>query len=375
MMAAFADAAPAWAAAGIVPLPITPDGKKTMVKQPERFGLPAAMALTTKPRFAGANLGFICGAHNRLTVVDIDSPKDSELSYALDVFGSTPIIVQTPSGGRHLYYRHDGEQRDIRPDASHPIDILGAGLAVAPPSVRPSGSGYAFLQGDVNIIPNLPKIRSGALQSLEDGIHRSTKSQAPKSLHLADPASIGHRNDTVFRVALALAHGIDSQADLLAQARKANAELCVPPNDDAEVVRTVRKVWEYKMTGRLMVPGMGSSIILPAASIARLLAAGETDAMALLALLRKHHGGRRNAFAASPEAMAHGRLIGSWNKRRYREATRKLCDLGELARVSQGGKGKHTPSLYRFPQRDGERGGECLISIGDQISPLRAGRP
>ena len=58
--------------------------------------------------------------------------------------------------------------------------------------------------------------------------------------------------------------------------------------------------------------------------------------MALLALLRKHHGGRRNAFAASPEAMAHARLIGSWNKRRYREATRKLCDLGELARVPRG---------------------------------------
>jgi hypothetical protein len=93
--------------------------------------------------------------------------------------------------------------------------------------------------------------------------------------------------------------------------------------------------------------------------------------MALLALLRKHHGGRRNAFAAYPEVMAHARLIGSWNKRRYREATRTLCDLGELARVSQGGKGKHTPSLYRFPQRDGERGGGCLISIGDQISPLR----
>ena len=104
-----------------------------------------------------------------------------------------------------------------------------------------------------------------------------------------------------------------------------------------------------------MVAGMDSAIILPAASIARLLAAGETDAMALLALLRKAHGGLRNAFAASPEAMAHAHLIGSWNKRRYREATRKLCDLGELVQVHQGGKGKHTPSLYRFSQRDGER--------------------
>ena len=208
---------------------------------------------------------------------------------------------------------------------------------------------------------------------------------APARLQIPEPvkptvnpsgnvAPIGKRNDAVFRLALALAHDAASQADLLAQARKANAELADPPLPDAEVQRAVGSAWRYKMADRLMVPGTGSAIILPAASIARLLAAGETDAMALLALLRKHHGGRRNAFAASPEAMAHARLIGSWNKRRYREATRKLCDLGELAQVSQGGKGKHTPSLYQFPQRDGERGGECLISIGDQISPLRAGR-
>jgi hypothetical protein len=78
MMAAFADAAPAWVAAGIVPLPVYPDGKKTMVKQPEAFGRPAAMGLAAKPRYAAANLGFMCGSHNRLTVVDIDSPADAE---------------------------------------------------------------------------------------------------------------------------------------------------------------------------------------------------------------------------------------------------------------------------------------------------------
>jgi hypothetical protein len=100
MMAAFTDAAPAWAAAGIVPLPVTPDGKKTMVKQPEAFGRPAAMGLTAKPRYAAANLGFMCGSHNRISVVDIDSPADAELQYALETYGESPIIVSTPSGGR-----------------------------------------------------------------------------------------------------------------------------------------------------------------------------------------------------------------------------------------------------------------------------------
>ncbi len=48
----------------------------------------------------------MCGSHNRLTVVDIDSPSDAELQHALETYGNSPIIVQTPSGGRHVYYSH-----------------------------------------------------------------------------------------------------------------------------------------------------------------------------------------------------------------------------------------------------------------------------
>jgi hypothetical protein len=117
------------------------------------------------------------------------------------------------------------------------------------------------------------------------------------------------------------------------------------------VQRAVGSAWGYKMRDRLMVRGTDSAIILPAASIARLLAAGETNAVALLALLRKAHSGRRNAFAASPEAMAHAHLIGSWGKNRYRSTIRKLCDLGELEQVSKGGKGEGDPALFRFRSR------------------------
>ena len=72
--------------------------------------------------------------------------------------------------------------------------------------------------------------------------------------------------------------------------------------------------------------------------------------MALLTLLRKAHIGKHTAFAASPLALERSRLIGSWDKRRYRHATRKLCDLGELEQVYSGGKGARDPALYRFAQ-------------------------
>jgi Bifunctional DNA primase/polymerase, N-terminal/Primase C terminal 1 (PriCT-1) len=366
MMAAFADAAPAWAAAGIVPLPITADGKRPLVKQPDAFGRRGALALAAKPRFANAAVGFWCGHFNRLTVADVDSAADSELQYALDTFGYSPVIVRTASGKHHAYYRHNGERRQIKPDKAHPIDILGeGGFCVAPPSERSDGGRYEFVRGGLSDLANLPTMR--ALQVPEPVKPRVNPSGIV--------APIGKRNDAVFRLALALAHDATSHADLMGRARKANAELANPPLPDAEVQHIVKNVWRYREQGRLMVPGMESAILLPAESIARLLAAGETDAMALMALLRKAHNSRGKPFAASPEAMSDARLIGSWSKRRYRQATRKLCDLGELVQVRQGGSGKHTPSLYRFPQRDGERGGEGLIKIGGQISPLRAACP
>ena len=329
-MAAFQDAAPAWAAAGIVPLPIEPNGKRPMVKHPGTFGRPAALRIVQK--FPDANLGFWCGSHNRLTLVDVDSPADADLQRALVTYGDSPIIVQTASGGRHAYYRHDGERRRIRPDKGRPVDILGeGGLAVAPPSIRPSGGKYAFLRGGLADLANLPKIRSGALESLAVQKSRGIEQQ-PAPIHIAGPdaAPIGRRNDTLFKAALMLARGAESRDELLAQARAANIELSDPPLPDAEVQRAVGSAWGYKMRDRLMVPGTDGAIILSAASITRLLATGEIDAMALLALLRKHHSGRRQSFAASPEAMARAQLITPWGKNRYRSTLRKLCDLGEL---------------------------------------------
>jgi hypothetical protein len=342
-MAAFQDAGPAWAAAGIVPLPLGGvDGKRPLIKGPAKLGRHAALQLA--PKFPDAGLGFWCGRRNGLTVVDIDSTADAELQYAIDTYGDSPVIVKTASGKAHCYYHHAGETRRIRPDKDHPIDILGeGGLAVAPPSTRPSGGRYEFLRGGLADLRSLPTIRPGALVQRE--------LVRPEAHRSAGRVSIGNRNNSMFLLACGLAHTAEGKAGLLDQVRKANAELASPLPDD-ELQRAVGSAWRYREEGRLMVPGSGSATLLPSASIASLLAAGETDAMALLALLRKAHQGRHGKpFAASPEAMERARLIGSWGKRRYREATRKLCEAGELVQIVQGGNGKHTPSLYRFNLR------------------------
>jgi Bifunctional DNA primase/polymerase, N-terminal len=369
MMAAFADAAPAWAAAGIVPLPITPDGKKTMVKHPEAFGRPAAMGLAAKPRYAAANLGFMCGAFNRLTVVDVDSPADAELQHVLATYGDSPIIVSTPSGGRHVYYAHNDEPRRVRLDERHPIDMLGSGLCVAPPSVRPSGASYAWLRGGLSDIANgnLPRIREGALQKLEPAL---SQARPPRSV-LGQPATIeqGERNARFLRLTCALALHAKTKADLLEQSREANAAMCKPPLSDAEVLGAVGSAWRYKEQGTLMVPGMESAIIFPRASLSHLLASGEIDAWALLGLFQSSHGVTPGKlFAASPAAMERDRCIGRWDRHRYRNAIRKLCDLGELEQVYSGGKGPHDPAMYRL--RPLAKGGKSPPNTNQILPPL-----
>jgi hypothetical protein len=116
-------------------------------------------------------------------------------------------------------------------------------------------------------------------------------------------ASIGRRNDTLFRLALAMAHDAESHAGLLERTRAANAELSNPPLPDAEVRGAARMAWRYKMENRLMIPCIGSAILLPGATIDRLLTAGDTDAMALLALLHKSHRQGRPFAAESPQSV------------------------------------------------------------------------
>jgi hypothetical protein len=344
-MAAFQDMAHAWAAAGITPLPFAPNGKKPMVKRPDRFGQRAALSLV--PKFPTANLGFLAGRHNGVTVVDIDSTKDCELNYVLETCGDSPLIVQTPRDGWHVYYSHHGEGRHIKPDNDHPIDTLGDGPVVAPPSTKPDGRRYRWLRGGLADLRNLPTMRAGALRKLVPAFV-----EKPPPIGGEDTATIcnGQRNCKLFKLICMFAWEAKSTDDLEEQALKANVAFCDPPLSDAEVRGRVRSAWKYKMDGRLMAPGGQSCFLLPSAQTKRLLAEGELDVVAVLNLVRQAHGHQPDKpFAMSPEAMARAGCIGRWDEKHYRRAIKRTCDLGILERISQGGRGPNDPARYRFP--------------------------
>ena len=346
MMAAFADAAAAWAAAGIVPLPVSPTGKGWMVKHPETFRRPAAMALAAKPRFAGANLGFMCGPINRLTVVDVDSPSDSELQHALATYGDTGAIVRTPSGGRHLYYRHDGEGRVIRPDPSRLIDMLGGGLCLAPPSARSSGASYAWQRGSLDVISNdnLPKIRNCVVPKTRD-VGRGQRVQE------------GERNAQLFRYCRQIVAYCDDLDALIDAARSWADNECVAPEADAKIIATANSVWKYQGGKRRVMQN-----IVEGPLYQRLIA--DPEVWALYAYLATENGPAAQFMVADGLGPARG-----WPRRMVPRARRALLEMGAIKCVRQPRKG--TPGLYRWPgPLSPMRGGGADIGL-----PTDSGRP
>jgi hypothetical protein len=81
------------------------------------------------------NIAIITGALSKLVVVDVD-PSHGGVSTPFE--GTTPLVVQTRSGGWHFYYQHPGHhvKSVAGPNPSLPgVDVRGdGGYVVAPPS-------------------------------------------------------------------------------------------------------------------------------------------------------------------------------------------------------------------------------------------------
>jgi hypothetical protein len=192
------------------PISIGPDSKKPMVSNYGRFGLPASADIARKYPYATA-IGFMAGRRTGLTILDVDTTDEKVLADALDRHGPTPVIVRSGSGNHQAWYRHNGERRSIRPFPEKPIDILGGGLVVAPPSQGIKGN-YQFIQGGLDDLDWLPGLRDLRIEPA---------SSLPISLDLPPRKSIieGERNDTLWRYCMREAHHCDDRETLIDVAR------------------------------------------------------------------------------------------------------------------------------------------------------------
>ena len=98
-------------------------------------------------------------------MLDVDTPDERVLADAMSRCGRSPFVVRSGSGNWQAWYRNSGEGRQIRPDAAVPIDVLGAGYVVAPPSKAANGA-YTIVEGTLDDLPTLPSMGKSVWSNL-----------------------------------------------------------------------------------------------------------------------------------------------------------------------------------------------------------------
>jgi hypothetical protein len=307
---------PQYAERRIATFPVNAD-KRPAIRRWNQITLTGSARLAE--RFCEADaFAFQLGPKSQITALDVDSQDEAIFADALAYHGDTPFIVRT-GGGYHAYYSYAGERRLIRPYNDKPVDILGGGFVVAPPSISRKGP-YQIISGTLDDLANLPPMHV-VLDSL------MAEARIPE----------GKRNKTLFRFALEQARHSDTYDALLDVMRTRNMD-CEPPLADDVIISTAGSAWRYEQEGRNLV-GRGRSVVTPHSVVDELIGENQ-DAFVLLTLLQRHHWGRSFVLA---NAMAD--QLG-WTRKRFAAARTLLKALGFIQLVTAASF--RSPAVYRL---------------------------
>ena len=343
---AYATAAMRLREVGIVTLPCCGDeGKEPTVRGFNRWRAPhSGKSIDNFARkFPMANLGILLGP-SRLVVVDVDDA--TLITQMVSRFGATPLIVRTPSGGAHLYYRagHKQVSIDLRAHENIAVEIKSErALVIAPPSINFStGKPYRFDRGDwgdLSAIPDFDKYRLGESRTTIRG---------------AKAISVGRRNNALFRELLAHAPSCDSLDGLMDVAHSRNEFLFEAPLPAAEVDKAARSAWGYQADNRNWV-GSRPRIVHHYETVIKFAVHKKGgDAMLLLAVLQSQHARRNQPFAIDRTAMAKAGVLPGWSAGRIRAARFALIELGGVVRARTGRRradGRQEPDLFWLSNR------------------------
>jgi putative DNA primase/helicase len=186
-------------------------------------------------KWPDAGVGIATGAGSDIFVIDLDVGPGGLEAWAMLVAEHPPlpptVTVETPSGGRHYYWRLPAcaEIRNSVGKIGPGIDVRGeGGIVVAPPSVKPGKGAYAFAAGmsphDVkiadapdwlvelamNAAAKKPKLSSVVSDKGEAGplrrmaLRRKAENQLVQLLEELAHAVPGTRNDTLNRIAFTM---------------------------------------------------------------------------------------------------------------------------------------------------------------------------
>jgi hypothetical protein len=334
--AIFAAWQPEYAGRGLPTFPVRIAGpdKIPITRGYQRTGLRGSAELTK--RFGNA-LAMGITLNSRRMVVDVDTKSERTLADVLAKHGDTPLIARTASkGGFHCYFGENAgawkhykqSRRVIRPESDKPVDYLGAGFAVVPPSLTATGR-YEFIRGSLDDINRLPPFR-GVVPPLQP----EPKEDLTKR-HVA-AVSQGSRNSALFRACMKRAHSCASLDQLLAFAQAINAYY-IPPMDEAEVVEIAKNAWRYTERGQNRFGQHGA--YFPTEEITVLQR--DPDAFLLLGYLRAHNRPTAQFMVSNGLSENLG-----WTRKRLAAARRRLIDLGYIQQIRASSQ--HRPALFQW---------------------------
>jgi hypothetical protein len=280
------------------------------------------------------------------------------------MFGDTPVKIDTPGGGKHLWFSGSSTGRRIRPFPGLPVDVLAAGIGIAPPSAKANGTGYRFAEGglaDIDRLPSIPAQRlaqlsrskpiispADTLAALDRRIAKAAAENAPAPSASA-PGSVpweamgegDGRNQALFIWGKGRVEAAPDRQAFHAQLEARNWT-CGLPLPDYEVERIANSLWSYRDRGRVMRVG-SQSIVLSSAYAD--LARNAPEALALLFILKQAHGAKGGQTFALANAMA--KSMG-WSLPLWKAARDALIECKALEIVSRGGRGRNDPPIARL---------------------------
>jgi hypothetical protein len=250
------------------------------------------------------------------------------------------LIVRTARRRFQAWYRWNGERRQIRPNPAHPIDILGAGVVVAPESSAPHGQ-YQIIEGRLDDLYQLPRLASA-----------STDASGEPGTMMANSG----RNDWLYRRLGREAHYCDDFDSLLDRSRTLNEQFGVPLGD-AEVMRTAQSVWNMTAEGRNRFGQHGAWLSLN--DVDRLVS--DPHLCALLSWLRAHNRPERHFLVADGLKEKFG-----WPRRQLTKARRRAIEGGWIVQASAPSRGRAAayvwgPAAKRADQKAGKKIGSVYV--------------
>jgi Bifunctional DNA primase/polymerase, N-terminal len=333
MSGLFAAWQPRYAQHGIPTFPVRFDGadKRPGIRGWQKVGTVGSHQLALKFPDADA-MGFVLGRRSGIVVLDVDTTCERERDAAFFRHGEPAIVVRSISGHWQGWYRHSGERRLVRPwGPARPIDVLGNGYVVAPPSRGPCGR-YEFVQGGLDDLHRIEPLRNIELPT----------TPAPFTL-----VGEGKRHTTLVRFCQEQVRFCDDKATLIDVARtyaESTFDMIgnTHPYTEAQIVNAASWAWALEAAGLNLV-GRGGATVLRHDVIDK-LAARDPDGYALYSILWRHHSDRHEFVMAN--AMADNALC--WTMRRFKAAQARLCEKGLIERVHRGGRWPGDPPRYRW---------------------------